>query len=153
MKRVEDVYGRGWDRLKSMRKKGDAHGVGCFWMLDEQLADFVGAKTERLEKKARENLQSAWSRYLDHAQDRQGPKEKELELRIIGTAVALAFLDVVFHDCRTDWQGSIGDEGHEALRKMEKQLGVESSYDAVRSMLTDLGVATNHVEGSHLRKD
>eukprot|EP01062_Namystynia_karyoxenos_P055679 TRINITY_DN4670_c0_g1_i3.p1 TRINITY_DN4670_c0_g1~~TRINITY_DN4670_c0_g1_i3.p1 ORF type:complete len:4935 (+),score=2334.99 TRINITY_DN4670_c0_g1_i3:176-14806(+) len=154
MKRVEDVYGRGWDRLKSMRKKGDPGISGGYWTLDEQLAEFVGVKQDRLERKARDSLQPCWQRYLEAQQHQQvSAKDKDTELRIIGTAVALAFLDIVFHDCKSDWQ-VLHEEGNDALRKLEKQLGggVESGLDAVRQALCDLGVAQDHMEGSDLRK-
>eukprot|EP01061_Rhynchopus_euleeides_P030593 TRINITY_DN5081_c0_g1_i1.p1 TRINITY_DN5081_c0_g1~~TRINITY_DN5081_c0_g1_i1.p1 ORF type:complete len:4809 (+),score=2467.50 TRINITY_DN5081_c0_g1_i1:97-14523(+) len=149
MKRVEDVYGRGWDRLKTMRKKSDGTQMTGYWVLDEQLAEFVGVK--QLEKRAREALSaSAWMRQSDSLP--ATPAAKELELRVIGTALALAFLDVVFADCKTDWQ-ALYDEGNESLGKMEKQLHVEGTYDTMRSLLQDIGVATQHMEGSHLRSE
>ena len=147
MKRVEDVYGRGWDRLKTMRKKSDGAQMNGYWTLDEQLAEFVGVK--QLEKRAREALSSsAWLRQSGNLPTT--PASKDLELRVIGTAISLAFLDVVFSDCKADWQG-LYDEGSESLGKMEKQLHVESTYDTMRSLLQDIGVATQHMEGSHLR--
>ena len=149
MKRVEDVYGRGWDRLKTMRKKGDSTHMTGYWVLDEQLAEFVGVK--QLERRAREALAStAWMRNSDNAVST--PNMKELELRVIGTAIALAFLDVVFHDCRLDWQ-TLADEGSESLAKLEKQLHVEGTCEAMRTLLQDIGVATQHMEGSHLRSE
>eukprot|EP00755_Sulcionema_specki_P008991 Sspe_Gene.42439::Locus_20597_Transcript_1_1_Confidence_1.000_Length_6302::g.42439::m.42439/K10413/DYNC1H; dynein heavy chain 1, cytosolic len=144
MKRVEDVYGRGWDRLKGLKKKHENTG---YWVLDEQLADLVGVKLSHLEKKARECLQSTWLRTEPL---NTSVNVKEIELQIIGTGVALAFLEVVFPDSRNDWQ-SLADEGMHTLHLLEKQLQVEDSYSALRSMLQDLGVATQHVEGSHLR--
>eukprot|EP00756_Hemistasia_phaeocysticola_P037796 Hpha_TRINITY_DN16720_c2_g6::TRINITY_DN16720_c2_g6_i1::g.79659::m.79659/K10413/DYNC1H; dynein heavy chain 1, cytosolic len=152
MKRVEDVYGRGWDRLKSLRKKGDggAQGPSGYWQLDDQLAEFVGMKVDRLEKKARDALSSCWSSKTSSDQPATG-KEKEQELRIIGTAIALAFLEVIFDDCKSDWQ-VLHDEGKESLKKMEKAYQVEEGYDQIRTMLKDVGVATQHTEGLALRK-
>eukprot|EP01065_Artemidia_motanka_P046736 TRINITY_DN7156_c0_g1_i1.p1 TRINITY_DN7156_c0_g1~~TRINITY_DN7156_c0_g1_i1.p1 ORF type:complete len:4841 (+),score=1881.44 TRINITY_DN7156_c0_g1_i1:123-14645(+) len=149
MKRVEDVYGKGWDRLKGMRKKGDGT-AGVSWTLDEQLADFVGAKMERLERKAREALAAPWSRFADQAV--VSGKEKDLKTRIMGTAIALAFLETVFQDSRSEWQ-QLAEEGMDSLRKMERQLDVDSGYDAIRGMLRDIGVANQHVEGASVRKD
>eukprot|EP01064_Diplonema_japonicum_P034641 TRINITY_DN7253_c0_g2_i1.p1 TRINITY_DN7253_c0_g2~~TRINITY_DN7253_c0_g2_i1.p1 ORF type:complete len:4818 (+),score=1605.91 TRINITY_DN7253_c0_g2_i1:85-14538(+) len=152
MKRVEDVYGRGWDRLKSMRKKSDGTQgtVSGYWTLDEQLAEFIGVKQTQMEKNARDCLSSAgWLRLADQ---QQTSEVKDLELRVIGTAIALAFLDVVFPDCKSDWQ-TLFDEGKESLNKMEKQLTVDGTYNSIRSLLQDIGVATRHMEGSHLRSE
>ena len=150
MKRVEDVYGRGWDRLKSMRKKGDGTQISGYWTLDEQLSEFVGVKQhDILEKKARDSLITAWSRY------NESPPQahvRELELRVIGTAIALAFLEVVFPDCQKDWQ-ALATEGLDSLGKMEKQLRVDGTFDAIKSLLQEIGVAARHMEGSHLRRE
>eukprot|EP01059_Diplonema_ambulator_P000955 TRINITY_DN1073_c1_g3_i1.p1 TRINITY_DN1073_c1_g3~~TRINITY_DN1073_c1_g3_i1.p1 ORF type:complete len:4809 (+),score=2284.26 TRINITY_DN1073_c1_g3_i1:72-14498(+) len=146
MKRVEDVYGRGWDRLKGMRKKSEGTQLSGYWILDEELSDFIGVKQSQMEKDARDCLSSTWTNQP------QTPNMKELELRVIGTAIALAFLEVVFPDCRSDWQ-TLFDEGKDSLGKMERQLNVEGTYNHLKSLLNDRGVATRHMEGSHLRSE
>lgn len=111
MKRVEDVFGQGWERLKDLQR------VDGTWLLNESLADFMGLPLAKLQEKV------AASHYFVHLRSTAAPAApapaaagaRALQhIEVIGTALALAFLEAVFRAtssssviCERVWKGSV----------------------------------------------
>nr|CAG4709143.1 unnamed protein product [Naegleria fowleri] len=132
MKRVDDVFGNGWERLKILRKKD------CLWGFNESLAEFMGVSFSLMQ-----------SKISNHPILGQISKQE-----IIGTALSLAFLELVYPDSESQWR-YIAIESKEILkRELEK---TKSPYGDIVpiafELLQEEKVGTRHIEENNLRKE
>lgn len=130
MKRVDAVFGKGWERLIALRRPNKS------WLLDEHLADFMGIPFTKLQSQIN---QSALADFKPEVQ---------------GTALALAFLENVFGDFESEYTIH-AKESSAFLHAEEKKAGSLSSDSVTmaKTLLTQLGVGMQHVEGQKIRAE
>jgi hypothetical protein len=130
MKRVEDVFGRGWDRLRILRQKDNT------WLLNESLAEFMGLRVEKLQQKMQNSIFS------------------QMRADVRGTALALAFLDLVYWDSRSQWS-VMAQESSAALEKVQEKsnIGETKTVEIAKELLKEEGVGARHVEEASLRRE
>ncbi|KAG2383609.1 hypothetical protein C9374_004280 [Naegleria lovaniensis] len=132
MKRVDDVFGNGWERLKILRKKD------CLWTFNESLVEFMGVSFSMMQTKI-----------SNHPILGQFAKQE-----IIGTALSLAFLELVYPDSESQWR-YIAIESKEVLkREVEKTKNPYGDIVPVAfELLQEEKVGTRHIEENNLRKE
>uniref|UniRef100_A0A7S1KNU3 Dynein heavy chain, cytoplasmic n=1 Tax=Percolomonas cosmopolitus TaxID=63605 RepID=A0A7S1KNU3_9EUKA len=130
MKRVEDVYGLGWERLQLLRRD-------YTWTLNESLADFMGT-----------NLY-----VLQNSIDRD-PNMSKLKPEATGTAFALAFLQIVYEDSRNEW-ATTELESEKTLYSYEKHARLKegSILEFAQKTLKNIGVGERHTQEKSLREE
>eukprot|EP00760_Papus_ankaliazontas_P026596 PhM_4_TR3054/c0_g1_i1/m.97841/K10413/DYNC1H; dynein heavy chain 1, cytosolic len=129
LKRVDDVYGKGWERIKVLRKMDGT------WSLNEGLARFMGVELSILRERTRAILR------------REGVDD------IWGTAFAISFVELVFRDEKSEWDAMVS-ESKQIIRQMELKYSlVGGVHKRAFDLLEELGVGEQHVEESEMRKE
>eukprot|EP00761_Pharyngomonas_kirbyi_P012437 gb/GECH01012464.1/.p1 GENE.gb/GECH01012464.1/~~gb/GECH01012464.1/.p1 ORF type:complete len:4713 (+),score=1227.40 gb/GECH01012464.1/:1-14139(+) len=131
MKRVDAVFGKGWERLIALRRPNKS------WMLDENLADFMGIPFSKLQSQVNQGGLS------------------DFKPEVQGTALALAFLENVFKEFENEYNIH-AKESKTFLHAEEKKASNVTNSDTLsiaKNLLTQLGVGLQHVEGQKIRSE
>lgn len=128
LKRVEDVFGNGWEHMLRLRRPNNS------WIVGETVSDFIGIPLTKLQRHIAEH---SIFRYL--------------KMEVAGTAICLGFLDLVYAHSKHEW-GHLAQLSHNMIAREQRTLNINADFvDEAIKMLSNLGVGSRHVQENDLR--